>query len=115
MDSITLEDALELLRYPVNLVYCQSIKMISIYGCVFRLVLDLNIWYLSQGNHPKDGQPIMLRLARAGFSVRHRRTIASVPKVKFKENNNKENYPLIAHFSNFFKNTQIFFFCQHST
>ncbi|KAH9798445.1 Omega-protein [Citrus sinensis] len=51
VDSITLEDALELLRYPVNL-----------------------------GNHPKDGQPIMLRLARAGFSVRHRRTIASVPK-----------------------------------
>lgn len=51
VDSITLADALELLRYPVNL-----------------------------GNHPKDGQPIMLRLAKAGFSVRHRRTIASVPK-----------------------------------
>ncbi|KAH9798443.1 Omega-protein [Citrus sinensis] len=57
VDSITLEDALELLRYPVNL-----------------------------GNHPKDGQPIMLRLARAGFSVRHRRTIASVPKQNMKPN-----------------------------
>lgn len=51
VDSITLEDALEFLRYPLNL-----------------------------GSHPKDGQPIMLRLAKAGFSVRHRRTIASVPK-----------------------------------
>ncbi|KAJ4707637.1 DNA topoisomerase [Melia azedarach] len=51
VDSITLEDALELLRYPVTL-----------------------------GNHPKDGQPVMLKLAKVGFSVRHRRTIASVPK-----------------------------------
>ncbi|KAK7384858.1 hypothetical protein VNO78_30561 [Psophocarpus tetragonolobus] len=51
VDSITLEDALELLKYPLTL-----------------------------GNHPKDGQPVILRLARVGFSVRHRRTMASVPK-----------------------------------
>ncbi|XP_007011464.2 PREDICTED: DNA topoisomerase 1 isoform X1 [Theobroma cacao] len=51
VDSITLEDALELLRYPVTL-----------------------------GKHPKDGHPVILKLAKVGFSVRHRRTIASVPK-----------------------------------
>ncbi|CAJ1972217.1 unnamed protein product [Sphenostylis stenocarpa] len=51
VDSITLEDALELLQYPLTL-----------------------------GNHPNDGQPIILKLARVGFCVRHRRTIASVPK-----------------------------------
>ncbi|KAJ7966031.1 DNA topoisomerase [Quillaja saponaria] len=51
VDSITLEDAVELLQYPVAL-----------------------------GNHPKDGQPVVLKLAKVGFSIRHRRTIASVPK-----------------------------------
>ncbi|XP_019438806.1 PREDICTED: uncharacterized protein LOC109344452 [Lupinus angustifolius] len=51
VDSITLEDALELLKYPLTL-----------------------------GNHPDDGQPVILKLARVGFSVRYRRTIASVPK-----------------------------------
>ncbi|TKY58245.1 DNA topoisomerase 1 [Spatholobus suberectus] len=38
VDSITLEDALELLRYPLTL-----------------------------GNHPKDGQLVILKLARVGF------------------------------------------------
>ncbi|TYI22837.1 hypothetical protein ES332_A06G128700v1 [Gossypium tomentosum] len=51
VDTITLEDALELLRYPVTL-----------------------------GEHPKDGHPVILKLAKIGFSVRHRRTTASVPK-----------------------------------
>ncbi|KAI3458916.1 hypothetical protein Pfo_015579 [Paulownia fortunei] len=51
VDSITLEDALDLLQYPVTL-----------------------------GNHPDDGQPVILKLAKVGFSIRHRRTIASVPK-----------------------------------
>lgn len=51
VNSITLEDALELLRYPVTL-----------------------------GEHPKDGHPVILKLAKVGFSVRHRRTTASVPK-----------------------------------
>ncbi|TYJ30191.1 hypothetical protein E1A91_A06G117300v1 [Gossypium mustelinum] len=51
VDTITLEDALELLRYPVTL-----------------------------GEHPKDGHPVILKLAKVGFSVRHRRTTASVPK-----------------------------------
>ncbi|XP_054797970.1 uncharacterized protein LOC129303012 isoform X2 [Prosopis cineraria] len=50
-DSVTLEDALELLRYPLTL-----------------------------GNHPKDGQPVILKHARVGFAVRHRRTTASIPK-----------------------------------
>ncbi|XP_055803909.1 uncharacterized protein LOC129872969 isoform X3 [Solanum dulcamara] len=51
VNSVTLEDALELLRYPVTL-----------------------------GNHPDDGQPIVLKLAKFGFTIRHRRTIAPVPK-----------------------------------
>ncbi|KAL4285227.1 hypothetical protein GQ457_16G006790 [Hibiscus cannabinus] len=51
VESITLENALEVLRYPVTL-----------------------------GEHPKDGQPVILKLAKFGFSVRHRRTTASVPK-----------------------------------
>ncbi|KAL2488008.1 DNA topoisomerase [Forsythia ovata] len=51
VDSITLEVALDLLRYPVTL-----------------------------GNHPDDDQPVVLKLAKVGFSIRHRRTIASVPK-----------------------------------
>ncbi|XP_042484478.1 DNA topoisomerase 1 isoform X1 [Macadamia integrifolia] len=51
VDTITLEQALELLQYPVLL-----------------------------GEHPEDGQPIYLKLARYGFSIRHRRTIGPVPK-----------------------------------
>ncbi|CAL5402335.1 hypothetical protein CsSME_00025706 [Camellia sinensis var. sinensis] len=51
VNSITLEDAIDLLRYPVTL-----------------------------GNHPDDGQPVVLKLAKFGFSIRHRRTIAPVPK-----------------------------------
>ncbi|KAL7154471.1 hypothetical protein ABFS83_03G004000 [Erythranthe nasuta] len=50
-DSITLEDALELLKYPLTL-----------------------------GNHPDDDQPVVLKLANVGYTIRHRRTIASVPK-----------------------------------
>ncbi|KAI7988070.1 DNA topoisomerase 1 [Camellia lanceoleosa] len=51
-DSITPEDAIELLRYPVTL-----------------------------GNHPDDGQPVVLKLAKFGFfSIRHQCTIAPVPK-----------------------------------
>nr|POE99849.1 dna topoisomerase 1 [Quercus suber] len=51
VDSITLEDALELLRYPITL-----------------------------GNHPKDGQPVILKLTKPGLKIRHRRTNATVPK-----------------------------------
>ncbi|KAH6831010.1 DNA topoisomerase [Perilla frutescens var. hirtella] len=51
IDSITLESALELLQYPVTL-----------------------------GNHPDDDHPVILKLARVGFTIRHRRTIAPVPK-----------------------------------
>ncbi|XP_050218202.1 uncharacterized protein LOC126668976 isoform X2 [Mercurialis annua] len=51
VDGITLENALELLRYPLTL-----------------------------GNHPKDGHPVTLKLAKVGYAVRHRRTIASLPK-----------------------------------
>ncbi|KAL7602890.1 uncharacterized protein LOC111885654 isoform X2 [Lactuca sativa] len=49
--SITLEDALQLLRYPITL-----------------------------GKHPDDGLPVVLKLARHGLSVKHRRTQAPVPK-----------------------------------
>ncbi|OVA15419.1 DNA topoisomerase [Macleaya cordata] len=51
VDSITFEHALDLLRYPVTL-----------------------------GKHPDDGQPVYLRLANVGFSIKHRRTNAPVPK-----------------------------------
>ncbi|CAA7015218.1 unnamed protein product [Microthlaspi erraticum] len=51
VSSITLEGALELLRYPLTL-----------------------------GTHPEDGQPVLLKLSKSGFTVRHRRTIATVPK-----------------------------------
>ncbi|KAI3796617.1 hypothetical protein L1987_39295 [Smallanthus sonchifolius] len=51
ISTITLEDALQLLRYPITL-----------------------------GKHPDDGQPVILKLARHGLSVKHRRTQAPVPK-----------------------------------
>ncbi|KAL7230370.1 hypothetical protein ACSBR2_008791 [Camellia fascicularis] len=35
---------------------------------------------VSQGNHPDDGQPVVLKLEKFGFSIRHRHTIASVPE-----------------------------------
>ncbi|XP_077214767.1 DNA topoisomerase, type IA, core [Tasmannia lanceolata] len=51
VSSISLEDALEVLRYPITL-----------------------------GNHPEDQHPVLLRLSKFGFSIKHRRTIAPVPK-----------------------------------
>ncbi|KAI0518728.1 hypothetical protein KFK09_006164 [Dendrobium nobile] len=49
--SITLEDAIDLLQYPINL-----------------------------GNHPDDGHPVFLKHSRIGFSIKHRRTVSQVPK-----------------------------------
>ncbi|XP_017698131.1 DNA topoisomerase 1 isoform X2 [Phoenix dactylifera] len=51
VESITLEDAIELLQYPITL-----------------------------GNHAKDGYPVLLTHSKFGFSIRHRRTVAPVPK-----------------------------------
>lgn len=51
IESITVEDAIELLQYPVTL-----------------------------GNHPDDEHPVLLRHSKSGFSIKHRRTIAPVPK-----------------------------------
>ncbi|KAG6608215.1 hypothetical protein SDJN03_01557, partial [Cucurbita argyrosperma subsp. sororia] len=34
-----------------------------------------------EGHHPKVGQPVILKIAKAGFTVRHRHTMASLPKV----------------------------------
>ncbi|KAK2399152.1 DNA topoisomerase, type IA, core [Trifolium repens] len=51
VDSITLEDALVLLQYPLTL-----------------------------GKHPKDGHPVILKVAKGGYSIRCRQKIASVPK-----------------------------------
>ncbi|KAL9226931.1 hypothetical protein vseg_002687 [Gypsophila vaccaria] len=51
VNSITLEDALDLLRYPISL-----------------------------GNHPEDGQPVVIKISKVGFTIRHRRNIAPVPK-----------------------------------
>ncbi|XP_051119971.1 uncharacterized protein LOC127243826 isoform X2 [Andrographis paniculata] len=51
VESVTLEDAFDLLKYPITL-----------------------------GKHPDDNQPVILRLGRVGFVIRHRRSIAPVPK-----------------------------------
>lgn len=51
INSVTLEDAIELLQYPINL-----------------------------GNHPADGHPVFLKHSRIGFSIKHRRTVSQVPK-----------------------------------
>ncbi|XP_074273592.1 uncharacterized protein LOC141597138 [Silene latifolia] len=51
VSSITLEDALDLLRYPISL-----------------------------GNHPLDGKPVMIKISKLGFAIVHRRTFAPVPK-----------------------------------
>uniref|UniRef100_A0ACD5ZRH8 Uncharacterized protein n=1 Tax=Avena sativa TaxID=4498 RepID=A0ACD5ZRH8_AVESA len=51
INSITIEDAIELLQYPKNL-----------------------------GKHPDDEHPVLITHSKAGFSVRHRRTLAPVPK-----------------------------------
>lgn len=51
VDAIALEVALDLLRYP---------------------------WTL--GDHPKDGNPVILKIGRVGYMVKHRQTMASVPK-----------------------------------
>ncbi|KAI7992840.1 hypothetical protein LOK49_LG12G02855 [Camellia lanceoleosa] len=44
---------------------------------------------VSQGNHPDDGQPVVLKLEKFGFSIRHRHTIAPVPEYSFEY----EKYP----------------------
>ncbi|XP_050366925.1 uncharacterized protein LOC126785323 [Argentina anserina] len=49
--SVTVEVALELMRYPVTL-----------------------------GNHPTDGLPVILKISRSGYIVKHRRTMASLKK-----------------------------------
>uniref|UniRef100_A0A803NCS1 DNA topoisomerase n=1 Tax=Chenopodium quinoa TaxID=63459 RepID=A0A803NCS1_CHEQI len=51
LGSITLEHAIDLLRYPITL-----------------------------GNHPVDGLPIQIKISKTGFTIRHRRNIAPVPK-----------------------------------
>ncbi|KAL6577561.1 hypothetical protein OROMI_009889 [Orobanche minor] len=51
VNSITYEDALELLQYPMTL-----------------------------GEHPEDGHPIVLKLSKFGFSIKYRSTVAPVPK-----------------------------------
>ncbi|KAL6212621.1 hypothetical protein ACLB2K_017839 [Fragaria x ananassa] len=49
--SVTVEVSLELMKYPVTL-----------------------------GNHPTDGLPVLLQIARTGYIVKHRRTMASLMK-----------------------------------
>ncbi|KAL5224359.1 hypothetical protein ABZP36_010998 [Zizania latifolia] len=51
VDSVTIEHAIELLQYPKIL-----------------------------GKHPDDDLPVLITHSKAGFSVRHRRTLAPVPK-----------------------------------
>ncbi|KAF0929513.1 hypothetical protein E2562_021764 [Oryza meyeriana var. granulata] len=51
IDSVTLEDAIELLQYPKIL-----------------------------GKHPDDDLPVLITHSKAGFRIRHRRTFALLPK-----------------------------------
>lgn len=51
LESITVEDAIKLLQYPVTL-----------------------------GNHPDDNHPVLLRRSKFGFSINHQQTRSSVPK-----------------------------------
>lgn len=51
IDALTLDYALELLKYPITL-----------------------------GTHPDDNVPVLLTHSKQGFSIKHRRTIAPVPK-----------------------------------
>ncbi|XP_058724770.1 uncharacterized protein LOC131596200 isoform X2 [Vicia villosa] len=51
LNSTTLEDALALLQYPLTL-----------------------------GKHPKDEHPVELKVTKAGYYVKHRRTTTSIPK-----------------------------------
>uniref|UniRef100_A0A0E0CKE9 DNA topoisomerase n=1 Tax=Oryza meridionalis TaxID=40149 RepID=A0A0E0CKE9_9ORYZ len=51
IDSITLEDAIELLQYPKIL-----------------------------GKHPDDDLPVLVTHSKSGFRIRHRRTLAPLPK-----------------------------------
>jgi topoisomerase IA-like protein len=53
IDSITLEDAIELLQYPKIL-----------------------------GKHPDDDLPVLVTHSKSGFRIRHRRTLAPLPKVR---------------------------------
>lgn len=66
---------------------------LSILCCFWRFLYALLIFTLlkpleliicelySQGNHPVDGQTIEIKISKSGFTIRHRRSIASVPKV----------------------------------
>lgn len=54
------------------------VLVLSLLHIIIRLILN---GFSFQGNHPDDKQPVILKLAKVGFSIRHRRTIASVPKV----------------------------------
>ncbi|CAM0914164.1 unnamed protein product [Alopecurus aequalis] len=51
INSLTIEMAVELLQYPKNL-----------------------------GKHPDDEHPVLMTHSKAGYSIRHRRTLASIPK-----------------------------------
>ncbi|KAG4944030.1 hypothetical protein JHK85_048676 [Glycine max] len=76
VDSITLKDALEVLQYPLTLPH----HLVQIGNRPADILICYSFPATSSGNHPKDGQPVILKLARAGLCVRHRRTVASVPK-----------------------------------
>ncbi|PWZ08008.1 DNA topoisomerase 1 [Zea mays] len=51
IDSVTLEDAIELLQYPKIL-----------------------------GKHPEDDYPVLITHSKVGYNIKHRRSLALVPK-----------------------------------
>ncbi|KAF3957957.1 hypothetical protein CMV_017077 [Castanea mollissima] len=52
----------------------------SFVSFIYFYLLLYSFILTSSGNHPKDGQPVILKLTKPGLKIRHRRTNAPVPK-----------------------------------
>lgn len=58
-----------------------SVSHIKDVGAItHEVALNLLRYPLTLGDHPKDGYPVMIKLGKGGYTVKHRRTMASVPK-----------------------------------
>ena len=71
--SFTLPNYLGIFTFSERMMYVFFSFSIHLYSLLLSTT-----W---QGKHPKDGQPVIVKIARVGFTVRHGRTIASVPEV----------------------------------
>ncbi|KAK1268060.1 hypothetical protein QJS04_geneDACA006676 [Acorus gramineus] len=71
VESISVEDAVGLLRFPITL-----------------------------GNHPEDGLPVMIKLSAFRYSVRHRSTIAPVPKLRSECKDSRSSFRHLSKYPN---------------